>query len=433
MTIRKVAPPYDPSKPPMGTRLQIGQVAAELRVTMDQLATAARVSKTAMVGIVTENRWPVRTDEAQIRAALVDLLKAHGANDLQLARLFWAQGARPRREQHHDGNPDLAPFQLSRTDAFGRSRDGTPLPAAHDAEELDMLMLKQTLSPQAVRHFKLFRNPFGEVTSTEAMFESDYIRYVHEAAWQCCQNSGFTAIVGESGAGKTTILAELEARLEREGQNVVVVRPKVLGMEQSNAKGQALKSADILHAILTKLEPDRPMPQTMPARSERTHKLLAEGTKTGTLYLLLIEEAHGLPDATLKHLKRLHELRSGRHGLVGILLLGQPELKSRLAAGLRNGTLREVSQRCEIVELLPLDNDLRAYLERRVEAVGRKLDELMDEGAINQVRARLTMRKADGAVSMCYPLAVNNLVTRALNAAAELGVPKVTKDVVAGV
>ena len=31
---------------------------------------------------------------------------------------------------------------------------------------------------------------------------------------------------------------------------------------------------------------------------------------------------------------------------------------------------------------------------------------------------------------MCYPLAVHNLLTRALNLAAELGVPRVTGDVV---
>ena len=50
--------------------------------------------------------------------------------------------------------------------------------------------------------------------------------------------------------------------------------------------------------------------------------------------------------------------------------------------------------------------------------------------AVDQLRTRLTRKTAQGAVSMCYPLAVNNMVTRALNTAAELGSPLVTKDVI---
>jgi type II secretory pathway predicted ATPase ExeA len=137
-----------------------------------------------------------------------------------------------------------------------------------------------------------------------------------------------------------------------------------------------------------------------------------------------------MPDATLKHLKRLHELRDGRRPLLGILLLAQPELKLRLAAGLRSGTLREVAQRCEVVELLPLDSDLKPYLERRAAAANLRLADLVDDDAIECVRSRLTRKMGASAVSMCYPLAVNNLVTRALNHAAQLGEPRVTRDVV---
>ena len=192
-----------------------------------------------------------------------------------------------------------------------------------------------------------------------------------------------------------------------------------------------LKSADILHAIITTLQPSATVPQTLQARTVRAAKMMTASAETGATHLLLLEEAHALPDATLKHLKRLHELRQGRRPLLGILLLAQPELKVRLANGLRTGALREVAQRCEIVELLPLDNDLHAYLSCRAAAAGLRLDTLMDADAVAQLRARLTRKTAQGAVSMCYPLAVNNMMTRALNTAAELGVPLVTKDVVA--
>jgi len=293
-----------------------------------------------------------------------------------------------------------------------------------------MLPLKAVLTPQCRRHFKLFTNPFdGPVTSDEQMFTGAEFAYVREAAWQCAQTGGFVAVVGESGAGKTTMLEDLEARLALDARSTVVIKPSVVGMEVSD-RGMSIRSADILHAIIATLDAEAPVPQTVQARTLRARKMLAAGVAIGNQYLLVVEEGHSMPDATLKHLKRLHELRDGRRPLMGILLLAQPELKRRLADGLRDGTLREVAQRCEVVELLPLDADLQAFLDCRAKAAGVELGKVIDDGGIEALRSRLTRRTDRGAVSMCYPLAVCNLVTRALNTAAELGVPVVTRDVV---
>ena len=389
-------------------RLHLARIAAELRITVAAMARAAGVSETAMRGVVRHDRWPVRVPADQIRLEVAALCQRMGATERQLS-LLW---------QHADGTPPAA-------QATADSPDSNP------QEDLDMLLPKQTLSASAARHFKLFRNPFdGEVTRDEQFFCGDDIRYVREAAWQCARNSGFVAIVGESGAGKTTVLGDLEARLQVDPQGVIVIKPGVLGLEQSNNSGQVLKATDILHAVVTTLDPTATVPQTLQARTVKATKLLAASAQTGNTHLVVIEEAHSLPNETLKHLKRLHELRNGRRGLLGILLLAQPELRVRLEAGLRSGSLREVAQRCEMVELLPLDADLRAYLELRAAAVNVDLDAIIEPKAVDQLRTRLTRKTSGGAMSMCYPLAVNNMVTRAMNSAAELGVPVVNRDVV---
>lgn len=416
-TIKKVPPPYDVTQPPQGVRLRLGAVSKKLGISTQDMAQAAGISKTAVFELMAENRWPVRTSHDAIRTTLRTLFLERGASDEDAERLFWAYGPHTHTHIAEPNAPRVA-----------------PPPPSSPAEDHDMLLPKQALTPQAARHFKLFRNPFdGEVINDASMFSGDDVRYVREAAWQCAQNGGFVAIVGESGAGKTTIQADLEARLEQSDHGVIVIKPSVLGMEENNHKGQMLKSTDILSAIISTLDPTTTVPQTLQARTVKANKLLAASFQTGNSHLLVIEEAHGLPDATLKHLKRLHEMRQGRRALIGVLLLAQPELKVRLAAGLRSGLLREVAQRCEVVELLPLDNDLRAYLECRAAAHKQDLAKLIDAAAIDQLRVKLTRKTSGGAVSMCYPLAVNNMVTRCLNAAAELGVPLVTKDVVASV
>ena len=253
---------------------------------------------------------------------------------------------------------------------------------------------------------------------------------------QAAKGGRFVAVVGESGAGKTTIQTDLEDRIERDRLPIIVIKPWVLGMEDSDSKGKTLKSTDILASIVTTLDPLATMPQTLQARSNKARDLLSKSAEAGFSHLLVIEEAHSMPEATLKHLKRLHEMRLGRKPLLGILLLGQTELGLKLDP--RRANLREVTQRCEVVQLLPLDGDLQSYLTHRAKTAGRELGEFIDASGLEEIRARLTIsRPGSGgkvrSTSLLYPLAVNNLLTAALNTAAELGAPVATRDVVRAV
>lgn len=408
---------HDHANPREGTRLLLGTVAARLAITGVEMAECLQVSRRTMGRIFT-NEWPAQCDRAAMQQQLAVLFERRGASPEELARLFHAHGS-------------ISMTLMPQTDNVGRPVGYVAAPAQPQPEEDDAMLPRQTLTPQARKHFKLFTNPFeGDVKSAEQMFLGDDFAFVREMAWQCVQNGGFVAICGESGAGKTTVLADLEERMRVEAPDVVVIRPSVLGMEANDRAGKTLKSADILHAICHELDPLRAVPQTLQARTVLARKLLSAGTAVGKRFVLLVEEAHAMPDATLTHLKRLHELREGRRGLLGILLLGQPELKTRLQVGLQTGRLREVAQRCEVVELLPLDDSLKAYLEQRAKGAGQKLEALLDERAVDELRNRLVRRRDGQAVSMCYPLAVNNWVTLALNRCAALALPKVTADLI---
>ena len=132
-------------------------------------------------------------------------------------------------------------------------------------------------------------------------------------------------------------------------------------------------------------------------------------------------------------MKRFFELEDGFKKLLSIVLVGQPELKLKLSE--RNFEVREVVQRCEVVELAPLDNCLEQYVDWRLQSIGRKTSEIFDDTALDAVRERLilTNSRNKAQTSLLYPLAVGNLLTAAMNLAAELGAPQVTADVVKGV
>lgn len=414
--------------PEPGMRLHLAKVCARLGVTFALLGRGVRATAGEVHQLATYNHWPKLRARSELEDRIRRFLRSAGAAEEDLAALFYVQLQAPR-----DLPPVAAPAAAAPMLAPRQRRAAAPAltQAPEEPEEPDMLLPKSTLSAQARRHFKLFCDPFGEpVQRAEQLFLNDEFRYVRECVWQCAKNASFVALIGESGAGKTTILDDLAERLRTEARDLVLVRPSVLGLEVGGRRERQMKATDILHAIVAELAPAATVQPTIQGRTLQAQRLLKESADQGNSHLLVLEEAHAMPDPTLKHLKRLHELRAGRRPLMGILLLGQPELKRRLEDGLRVGALREVAQRCEVVEMMPLCDDLGAYLRHRAQAAGRDLAQLIDDTGLKALRERLVRKDNGRKVDLSYPLAVGNAAIRAMNLCAEIGAPVVTAEVV---
>ena len=294
-----------------------------------------------------------------------------------------------------------------------------------------MLIPKPTLTPRAAEQFKLhLRNPFwGEVRTDDDMFTSPEVAYVTQAAWQAVVGGNMVAVVGESGAGKTTVFEALQDAIVRSGDPVVIIRPSVAAMEDSDSKGALLRTSDLYIAIAYALDKKARVPANAQKRSQFVRELLEKSAERGHRHLLVLEEAHATPGVTLNQLKRLNEeLRLGRQGMLGVLLMGHPELEKKLT----RHDVRESMQRVSIVRLAPLDAHLSAYLQRRAAAAGRELGEFITPEGVDELRTRLTVQRGPrtAPLSMLYPLNVNNWLTVCLNTAAALGAPRVDRDVV---
>jgi len=390
-------------------------------------------------------------------STLKQLLEDHGVNQKSLSKemgvsaslvnLFVKHGQRPKR------NPDL--FQalfIELLEAKGIATDQiqqaltTALTHTNNDQALDseravdpsedeqlMLLRKQTLTPEAKKHFRLFKNIFDEpIRNAAELFNNSDINYVRESMWQAAKgNSSFIAVVGQSGAGKTTLRRELNDRIERERQPTIVIDPYPQGMEDNDIKGKTLKASHIAEAILAALAPNTNAKRSPEARFRQIHNLLKESSRAGNHHVVIIEEAHSLPIPTLKHLKRFIELENGFTSLLSVILVGQDELKIKLAEN--NPEVREVVQRCEIVTLEPFtQTTLVDYLQHRCKAADRKLSDFIDESGLDAICTKLTRNvgRKNQHESLLYPLAVGNLITGAMNVAADLGVPVVTGDLV---
>lgn len=422
MTYAEAAQRAEADASPLLAPLCLRDTLRELKISVRTCARAVQLSPALLHTIISTGCWPKRRSIPQLREQLLGVLAEAGATPAQLESAF-ERCIQPPPAPHR-----RPPVRAICIDASGSVTSDQSL------EDDIMLMPKQTLTPQARAHFKLFSNPFdGEVQSAAEMFITPEIRYVREACLQAAINARFVAVVGESGSGKTTILGDLEDRLLADRRPVMIIRPSVLGMADSDRKGKAIKSGDIQTAILQTIDPLAKVAQSPQQRATQVRRVLEESTQAGNQHLLVIEEAHDMPTVTLNHLKRLHEaMRLGRRPMLGILLLAHPELMTKL----RRFDTREVMQRCEVVQLQPLDGHLREYLAHRAALANRNLDDLITGDGVEALRARLTVQRGGANVapiSLVYPLAVHNMITAALNEAADVGAPIVNADVIRAV
>ena len=404
-------------------RLNLKLLLQQLGINQSELARAAEVSPATVAQLANHGIWPRNPARRRaLRAAIEQALTNVGATPAQVEGAFENWPPHLRR-----GGATGAAEALEHPEPTD--------PPDQNAEDEQMLLRNETLTPDAREHFGLARSPFtDEVRALDDVFTSTATRRARAALMDCALNQGFLALVGESGSGKTTLLEELEERIRIENRAVVVIKPYVMEMEKSERRGKPMWAGQVSEAIIRELDPSGSIPSSTQARNKRVRDLLAASQQAGYNNLLVIEEAHRLPVTTLRALKGYMELKVGLRRLLGVVLIGQPELDDTLSDKLSD--VREIVQRCERREMLPLDDDLHPYLAHKFARAGAALAEVLDEAALDAIRSRLVRRPRGGSLaearSICYPLVVNNLVVRAMNAAAAVAMPRVTADVIAG-
>lgn len=365
------------------------------------------LSVTAAAQILNWNIWPKMTPKEHIQAQTEAMLRGMAVPE-EILKTVWQEDI---YDEHRHAHP---------VGAHKKSRMPEHLT---EIPHLEVEML----STAARKHFEIFRDPFvDDVQSPDDVFLSSEQRYIREAMYSTAKHGGILAIVGESGSGKTTLRRDLLDRIVRENLPIVPVQPRTID------KGR-LTAGSICEAIIRDLSQETPR-QSLEGKARQVENILRGSSRAGNSHVLLIEEAHDLTVATLKYLKRFWELEDGFKKLLAILLVGQPELKGMLDERV-NYAAREFIRRCEVAELMPLNGNLEEYIALKLKRIGKKNADVFAKDAFDAMRTRLTMKRrgSDGTISMLYPLVVNNLITKAMNLCADMGVEKIDAEVIKGV
>jgi type II secretory pathway predicted ATPase ExeA len=252
-----------------------------------------------------------------------------------------------------------------------------------------------------LEHFGLKEAPFRITPHTDFFFQGANRGATLEALLYTITNDeGIVKVSGEVGSGKTMLCRVLMERLPSAVETIYLANPSLSRDEILFAIGDELK---------LQLEKDRP---TRVLRELQDHllRLYAEGRRV----VVLIDEAHAMPDETLEEIRLLSNLESSRHKLLQIVLFGQPELDEHLdTAGMRQ--LKErVTQSFRLEPLVR--SDIESYVDFRMRAAGYRGPKVFTRGAI-----KLIARASQGLTRR-----VNILADKALLAAFAAGTYAVT-------
>ncbi len=221
-----------------------------------------------------------------------------------------------------------------------------------------------------LKHFGLHSKPFLVTPETEAFYKGGSRKNLLESVEYVLGNEeGIVKITGEVGSGKTTICRYLLKQLPEKFKPLYIADP-TLSREQ-----MLFAVADGLGVEFSRRNPE--------AMVVALQKKLAEYYEQGKKIVLMVDEAHAMPEETLDQIRLLSQLEAGGNRIMQVILLGPQELDHNLALP----ELRAVRDR--IVHSFRIKRlnlqDISDYLSFKMEASGYEGPRVFSPNAVRLI------------------------------------------------
>ncbi|MFT3856189.1 MAG: AAA family ATPase [Aquabacterium sp.] len=220
---------------------------------------------------------------------------------------------------------------------------------------------------------------------------------------------GFVVLTGEIGAGKTTVCRCFLEQIPRRTNVAYIFNPKLTVAE-------LLKS--ICDEFRIPYQHEGPGTATIKDYVDPLNEFLLKTHAVGQNNVLIIDEAQNLSPDVLEQLRLLTNLETSERKLLQIMLIGQPELRTMLAAP----ELEQLAQR--VIAHFHLDalteEETGQYIQHRLSVAGLKRGRLFDAKAVRRIHQ----------LSKGVPRRINLLCDRALLGAYAENKTKVDRSIV---
>ena len=184
------------------------------------------------------------------------------------------------------------------------------------------------------------------------------------------ERRGFVVITGEIGSGKTTLSRVLLKKLDPSTKTAIL-------------RNTRLTARDLIELALEELEIPHKPNCSKTRMITLLNDFLVEQLRQDLNVVLLIDEAQNLRPSVLEEVRMLSNLETEREKLIQIVLMGQPELKSKL--WLKD--LTQLRQRVSLYyHLENLDHfETVAYISHRLHVAGANGASIFESSALPRI------------------------------------------------
>jgi len=272
-------------------------------------------------------------------------------------------------------------------------------------------------------------NPFSISTDPKFFFPAEgHKEALASLLYGINERKGFILILGEGGIGKTAVIHKMITMYHLHQSPYFELMGKTTMIDRvSETLGYRVKTVffprgritfeQMLKEILLKLK----LPLRDENKGSMLHELyyyLIQSLERNENVVIIIDNAHDISLEVIEELRLLSNLETSKSKLLQIVLVGQPELKTKL----RSEVIRQIRQRIVVNrEIGPLtEEESMSYINHRLKIVGSSSPEVFTDEALS-----LICRHAKG-----IPRAINILCGNALSAGYGLSEKKISASTV---
>jgi general secretion pathway protein A len=243
-------------------------------------------------------------------------------------------------------------------------------------------------------YFGLREKPFNATPDPRFLYVNDVCQEIYaNLLYGILERKGFMVLTGEVGTGKTTLVQRLMGNLD------ATIRPVFL-------YNTTLTFEELLTDVCEQLGLTVEGLNRLQRLQALETVLREQFAKRGTV-VLFVDEAQNLNDEALENLRMLSNVEAPTHKLVQIVLVGQPELTTRLEQSKLRPLRQRIVIRCQLTRLSAAE--VAAFIDFRLRAAGNtrraplfKADAVRRIEALSRGVPRLINIICDNALLIAY-------------------------------